>query len=255
MTPPRLSRATRFAILLRLFAVQGSWNYETMLGNGIAFAIAPALRRLPGGRKGAAYKAAIARESGWFNAHPYLAAIAVGALARAELDGEPPERIERFRSALAGPLGSVGDQLVWAGWLPFCSVLALLAFGLGASPLAVVLLFLITYNAGHIALCIWALEAGWRDGLRVAGALGAPLLRRGPQRIAGAALVLGAFALPLAAARVARTAFCPNAWWIAGFSALALLVWALLVRARGRLAGWSLASAALAALTVAAVAR
>ena len=37
-----------------------------------------------------------------------------GALARAELDGEPPARIERFRTALCGPLGSVGDRLVWA---------------------------------------------------------------------------------------------------------------------------------------------
>src|SRR5207237_102193 len=79
------------------------------------------------------FKAALARESHYFNAHPYLASVAVGALARAELDGEPPERIERFRTALAGPLGSVGDRLVWAGWLPFCSLAALAIFGLGAS--------------------------------------------------------------------------------------------------------------------------
>src|SRR5665647_2227460 len=29
---------------LRLFAVQGSWNYESLLGNGIAFCMEPALR-------------------------------------------------------------------------------------------------------------------------------------------------------------------------------------------------------------------
>jgi len=69
------------------------------------------------------------RQSAYFNAHPYLAAVAVGALARAELAGVPPERIERFRTALSGPLGSVGDRLVWAGWLPFCSLVALVAFG------------------------------------------------------------------------------------------------------------------------------
>ena len=36
------------------------------------------------------FKTALARESQYFNAHPYLASVAVGALARAELDGEPP---------------------------------------------------------------------------------------------------------------------------------------------------------------------
>ena len=39
----------------------------------------PALRLLPGGVGGPAYRAALARECQYFNAHPYLAAIAVGA--------------------------------------------------------------------------------------------------------------------------------------------------------------------------------
>ena len=253
MTAPGLPRRTRAAMLLRLLAVQGSWNYETMLGNGIAFALAPALRRLPGGPGGDACRAATARQARYFNAHPYMAAVAVGALARAELEGEAPERIERFRSALCGPLGSVGDQLVWAGWLPWCSVLSLLAFGLGAGPLLVAVLFLAVYNAGHIALCAWGLEAGWRDGMRVAVALGSPVLRRGPQRIASASLLLGGLALPLAAARVARTAFCPNAWWAAAFAGGALVLALVLIRARGRMEGWKVAAAALALLTLAAV--
>jgi PTS system mannose-specific IID component len=59
-----------------------------MLGTGLGYAVEPALRLLPGGVDGDAYRNAIARQSGYFNAHPYLAAIAVGALARAELDGE-----------------------------------------------------------------------------------------------------------------------------------------------------------------------
>ena len=35
---------TWLKIYTRLFAVQGSWNYETMIGNGIAFCTEPALR-------------------------------------------------------------------------------------------------------------------------------------------------------------------------------------------------------------------
>src|SRR5436305_11786542 len=97
----------RLAMFVRLLALQGSWNYETLLGTGIGFVMEPALRLLPGGVRGEAYRAALARESRYFNAHPYLAGVAVGALTRAELDGVDPTRIERFRTALAGPLGSV----------------------------------------------------------------------------------------------------------------------------------------------------
>jgi len=250
MSAPELPRAVRLAMLGRLLAVQGSWNYETMLGNGIAFVLEPALARLPGGRGGDAYKAAMAREARYFNAHPYMAAFAAGALARAELELAPAERTERFRTALCGPLGSVGDQLVWAGWLPCCAALALFAFGLGAGPAVTVVLFLAVYNAGHIALCAWGLDAGWREGVRVASALAAPVLRSGPQRLAASSLIIGAAAVPLAAARLGRVAFCPNLWWAALFAAGAAAVAVLLVRARGRVEGWKLATGVLAAFLV-----
>ncbi len=155
-----LSFVAKAAIYLRLLAVQGSWNYETLMGTGIGFAMEPALRYLPGGIRGPAYRAALARESRYFNAHPYLAGIAVGALTRAELDGVDPVRIERFRTALAGPLGSVGDRLVWASWLPFCSLVALCIYGFGRSPLAVVGTFLMLYNLGHFGLRAWGLSLG-----------------------------------------------------------------------------------------------
>ncbi|HEY0241198.1 MAG TPA: PTS system mannose/fructose/sorbose family transporter subunit IID, partial [Gemmatimonadaceae bacterium] len=133
-----LPMGTWLRIYLRLFAVQGSWNYETMIGNGIAFCTEPALRMLPGGPDGKRYAEALGRHARYFNAHPYFAGVAVGALARAELEGVPAPMIERFRTALGGPLGSVGDRLVWASWLPLCSLMAIGAFGLGARPLLVI---------------------------------------------------------------------------------------------------------------------
>jgi hypothetical protein len=192
LPPTRLPARVWAGIFVRLLAVQGSWSYERMAGNGIAFCIEPALRLLPGGRGGKSYRAALAREAGFFNAHPYLTAVAVGALARAELAGEPAARIDRFRTALCGPLGSVGDQLVWAGWLPFCSVLALGAFGLGAGAGAAVAIFLLVYNAGHLALRAWGLQTGWEHGTRVAAALNTPVLRSGPQYLARAVALVGA---------------------------------------------------------------
>jgi PTS system mannose-specific IID component len=195
-TVPPLPLGTRLLMLARLLTLQGSYNYETMIGNGIAFAMEPALRMLPGGRRGDAYRAAMARQSRYFNAHPYLAAVAVGALARAELSLEDPERIERFRTAACGPLGSVGDRLVWAGWLPFCSLVALTAFGFGAAPFTVVATFLILYNAGHLSLRAWGLQAGWRNGLGCGQALGNTVFRKGPTILARAGALVAGVAIP-----------------------------------------------------------
>lgn len=201
-TQRHLPLGTRLAMISRLFAVQASWNYEILIGNGIGFCVEPALRLLPGGIGGEAYRAALARQSQYFNAHPYLSSFAVGALARAELDGQPAARIERFRTALCGPLGSVGDRLVWVGLLPTCSFSGLVLFGLGASPLVCVLVFLLWYNAGHVALRLWGLQMGWEKGLGVAAALGHPILRAGPVWLARAGTFLAGVAIPLTVMRL-----------------------------------------------------
>ncbi len=234
MTPPPLPPRVRLLMLARLLTLQGSYNYETMIGNGLAFAMEPALRLLPGGRDGAAYRDAIARQSRYFNAHPYFAAVAVGALARAELSLEDPARIERFRTASCGPLGSVGDRLVWAAWLPACSVTALAAFGLGLSWSAVLLLFLVVYNAGHVGLRIWGLNAGWTHGLGVASALGAPLFRQGPSVLTRALAGIAGAAIPLMVARAAGTRPLGVAIIVAVGAAGGLA----LVQLEGRVAGW-----------------
>ncbi len=218
----------------RLFAIQGAWNYETMNGNGIAFCTEPALRLLPGGIDGEEYRAALGRHAKYFNAHPYFAGVAVGALARAELDGVPAPMIERFRTALGGPLGSVGDRLVWASWLPLCSLIALGAFGLGARPLLVIAIFLVTYNIGHLAVRAWGLRVGFKRGLRVADALAHPVLRRGPQVVGTLAALIAGVSIPLAAREL-----------IGGGRNLAALIILLamtgglfLARLGGRIEGW-----------------
>ncbi len=191
--------AVRFALaraLLRLFAVQGSYNYERMLGVGVGVAEEPLLRDLGDGPGDGRYRAAVARGAHFFNAHPYMIGLAVGAAARAEHDGATPDQVERLREALCGPLGSIGDRLVWAGWLPLLSGLALVAIALGGGWWAVAS-FLFVYNIGHVALRWWALRAGWEYGTRVGTALHHPVLQRAGTLLEPAmAFAVGA-ALPL----------------------------------------------------------
>jgi mannose PTS system EIID component len=248
---PHVSAMTWVSIFGRMLAIQGSWNYETLLGNGIGFALEPALRRLPGGVHGDAFKEAMTRESAYFNAHPYLTSVAVGALARAELSGVPPERIERFRTALCGPLGSVGDRLIWAGWLPFSSLIALVALGFGASPMTVVLLFVILYNAGHFGLRAWGLYVGWTRGLAVASALANPVLRHGPAYIARAAAAVAGVAIPLAASRILGF----GGPLLVGALACGAVIAVALVRVHGRVEGWKLVLVLIALFALVSVAR
>jgi PTS system mannose-specific IID component len=210
--------------LLRLFAVQGSYNYERMLGVGVGVAEEPLLRDL-GDTK---YPPAVARGAHFFNAHPYLVGLAVGAAARAEHDGASPDQVERLREALCGPLGSLGDRLVWAGWLPFLSGLTLAAVALGAGWIATGV-FLLLYNIGHVALRWWALKAGWTHGARVSVALHHPVLQKALAVLGPAmALAVGA-ALPLTAAYLSA----PFEPWARVALAIVAAVSFLIMRLRG----------------------
>jgi mannose PTS system EIID component len=192
------------ASFIRLFTVQASWNYDRLLGVGMGVAEEPLLRALKSdAADGAAYQAAVARGARFFNAHPYLCGLAVGATARAEYDGAPPEEVERLRSALCGPLGALGDRLVWAGWLPLLSTAAVAAVALGARWWAAVV-FLLVYNAGHVALRWWALRAGWAAGTGVASALRHPVLQRPLAFIVPAMAFVAGVCLPLAAGWLVR---------------------------------------------------
>ena len=186
---------------LRLFAVQGSWNYDRMVGIGLGYAEEPLLRDLPGGPGGERYRAAMRRAAGYFNAHPYLVGLAAGAIAKAEHEGVEGERVERLRTALLGPLGSVGDRLVWAGTLPVASSAGLIFSALGpVGAGAIVLLAL--HNVVHLVMRFWGLATGWRLGTGIARALTVPVLV-GALRVVGplAAIVLGV-AIPITAAWV-----------------------------------------------------
>src|SRR2546425_13292336 len=132
-----------------------------MQGVGVGVAEEPLLRdlRAEGGSNGVAYRDAVARGAHFFNAHPYLCGLAVGAAARAEHEGVPPEQVERLRTALCGPLGSLGDRLGWAGGVAFAPGLALIGVALGLG-LPAILGFVVVYHVRPVALRWWALRAG-----------------------------------------------------------------------------------------------
>ena len=187
----------RSEALLRLFAVQASYTYERMLGIGVGHASAPLLRDVLSARSARQKHEAVARSADFFNSHPYLAGVAVGAEVKAEEEGVSGEVITRLRRALSGPLGALGDQLVWAGWVPALIGIALAAaswVGIWAIPVVLVL-----HNALRYRVMSWGLDLGLREGLGV----GAALHRSWLPRVAEDAQRLAAFAIGLAVPIVA----------------------------------------------------
>ena len=158
----------RLRTMLRLLSLQSSYTYERLQGIGIAVAQEPLLEPLAADPPRA--REARSRSAQYFNAHPFLASIAVGALSRAELDGEDGNRIVRLRTALSGPLGSLGDQLFWAGVVPALMGIALVASSLGRG-LETLVAIVIGYNLFRVVIMIWGLRVGFAHGLKVAGEL------------------------------------------------------------------------------------
>jgi PTS system mannose-specific IID component len=189
------------AAFRRLLIFQASWTYERLQGIGMGFASLPLLEPLRGEPE--KYAAAVARASDYFNAHPYLAGIAVGAAARAELDGVPGPTVSRLRTALAGPLGSLGDQLFWIGVVPAVMGALLIAVALDAG-LWPVIVGLVLYVAVRLLVTRWGLELGLAAGARVAQELKRSGLERQVQRVGLLAGFAVGLALPLVVEWFAR---------------------------------------------------
>jgi mannose PTS system EIID component len=189
--------SARGRTLLRLAALQASWTYERMQGIGIAVAMEPLLRPLEHFPEQG--RAARARSAQYFNAHPFLAGAAVGALAKAELDRVPGERILRLRTALSGPLGALGDQLFWAGIVPATMGLALIGMAVGGG-LRALGLCVVAYNLLRVIVTVWGLNTGLAHGITVAHAISESWLPRAAPRAGDVAAVILGAAVPLMAA-------------------------------------------------------
>jgi PTS system mannose-specific IID component len=210
----RLPVRTRAAMLARSFAIQGSWNFRTLIGSGFCFVLLPALRVLYRERPDQLADA-VQRHSGIFNSHPYVAGIAIGAVARMEAERTDPAVIERFKAAVRGSLGGLGDRLVWAGWRPVCAILALGLVFAGAPWWAGAAFFLLSYNLGHVALRVWSFRLGLEHGKFVGERLRRSRIAEVQRALAGAGAFALGFVLPLAATGGILGGRRPSDWVVA----------------------------------------
>jgi PTS system mannose-specific IID component len=196
-----------------------------MIGVGMGHAAGPLLRDLEASAP-ERHPDAVARSAEFFNCHPYLAGLALGAAVRAEYDGVPGPQIQRLRTALCSPLGALGDQVFWAGLLPIMMSLALavLALGGGGVVLAAVVL---VYNLLRLLVTRWALQTGLAAGMQVSTSISASWLPRAAARIGAPAGFAAGLAVPLVGAWLLapRAGHPAVVAVLSAVAALALLRW------------------------------
>lgn len=160
-------------MFFRSFFIQAVWNYHSLLSIGFCYTLVPAAKRIFK-EKGERIKF-LCRHLNFFNAHPYFASFAIGAIVRVEEDQQvsrqpDPGKVERLKNALIGPLGAIGDQVFWASIKPssaLVAVLGILIFKELHWQLIFLGFMLLIYNIPHFFIRIGGIRKGYQLGFEV----------------------------------------------------------------------------------------
>jgi mannose/fructose/N-acetylgalactosamine-specific phosphotransferase system component IID len=117
----------------------------------------------------------LCRHLNFFNAHPYFASFAIGAVARVEEEQQisgksDPAQVDRLKNALIGPLGAIGDQVFWASIKPssiLVAALAILVVPDLQGQLIALAFMLLMYNIPHLYVRASGLYKGYQLGYEV----------------------------------------------------------------------------------------
>lgn len=151
------------AVFWRSLLIQASWSFERMQTVGFAFAMMPVLKKLYADLD--ARRDRLQAHLEYFNTQPYLASFILGAAARLEEHRATGKNrnadVSGLKSALAAPLGALGDSFFWAGLKPFAATIAVALIVTGATWGAVAF-FLVLYNIVHLGIRLELVFFGYR---------------------------------------------------------------------------------------------
>ena len=164
----KLSRRDLLSLFWRGNFLQASFNYERFQNIGWAFTMIPILKKVYPDKD--ELSAALGRHLEFFNTHPYLISPLAGIIAAMEEEGEDQETVRGVKVALMGPLGGIGDALIWLTFLPIFA-------GLGAAlamegNLAGPILYLVLMNVLNFSLKYFGVFFGYNAGITMLSAIG-----------------------------------------------------------------------------------
>ncbi|MTI66842.1 MAG: PTS system mannose/fructose/sorbose family transporter subunit IID [Firmicutes bacterium] len=178
----KLTKRDLWIMAIRSFFLQASFNYERMQAAGWLYSILPVLKKA--NKKKEDLGKAMKRHMEFFNTHPFLITPLIGIVAAMEENKEDPEMIRSIKVATMGPLGGIGDALIWLTLLPITA-------GIGASlaiegNIAGPIIFLLIFNGIHAVLRFGGIFYGYNTGVKAL-----KKLKTGTKAVSHAASIVG----------------------------------------------------------------
>lgn len=153
--------------LFRSPLLQASFNYERMQACGWLYGIIHALKKIHLNQND--LKKSLKLHLELFNINPFLNTFTMGIVLAMEEGKENIELIRNIKVATMGPLGGIGDALIWLTLLPITA-------GIGASlslggSYAGPFLFVIVFNIVTFSLRYGLMHYGYKTGLKAMATL------------------------------------------------------------------------------------
>lgn len=148
-------------LVLRSLFLQAGFCYERLQGLGWCWMIKPLVKKFQISNPNDFYLKNLEP----FNANPYISTYAVGAVAKLLEEKRDIDETQRLKNSLRGPLGSLGDNLIWRGIRPTLLAVGILAtFWLGFWG---AIIFLGLFNLGQLYLRWRGISRGYQLGEQI----------------------------------------------------------------------------------------
>ncbi|WP_265459760.1 PTS system mannose/fructose/sorbose family transporter subunit IID [Enterococcus sp. HY326] len=156
----------------RWFIGVSTFNYETQMAPSVVYALFPALRKIYDNDDD--LLESIENHYKYFNTHPWIANIVLGAALAVEDEGKlnSLEAVQDLKVGLMGPLAGIGDTIIWA-MLP--TILGSIAASMAqeGSPIGVFIWVLIYGLSLFIRPSLY--EFGYKQGAKLITQMGSQL--------------------------------------------------------------------------------
>jgi len=156
----KVGKATLNKMVWRSCNLQMSFNYERMQAAGWLYAMLPGLEEVHTNKEDLA--TSMSHNMEFFNTHPFLVTFVMGIVLSMEQNKADINSIRGVRVAAMGPLGGIGDALIWFALCPIVAGITA-DMAIKGSFLGPILYFIIMFGAEmaiRFFLMYWSYDLG-----------------------------------------------------------------------------------------------
>lgn len=149
-----------------------TYTYQYQQAGSIVFALGPALRKIY--EKDEEYVTALNNHFNYFNAHPWMANLILGAALGIEDEGgiEAKEAVQSFKIGLMGPMAGIGDSLIW---VLYPTIMGSIAGYMALEGNMIGTLIWLLLNIFFMFVRVQLMHIGYKSGTKLISTLGTKL--------------------------------------------------------------------------------